>query len=297
VSVRVFVVALGSIGRRHLENLQALGCRAGGGRLDAAARERPDAIVIATPTSEHVAGLQWAVRNGVHAYVEKPLGATSEGVAELLDEAEAAGLVVATGYNLRFHPALEAVERTIRSGRVGRLLAVDAQVGHHLPAWHPAEDYRRSYAARRELGGGALLTLSHELDYVRWIAGEVTDCRGLKARASELELDVDDVAAVVMRHGGGALSSIRVDFVDRSYNRRSRWVGESGTITWEWGGPVRLEPGGEQLWADPEFDLGETYRSAMSDFLGAIRDGGRPRCDGRAGLRVLELCEAVPDAV
>ena len=119
--------------------------------------------------------LRWAVEHGVHAYVEKPLAVTVEGLAELLDgEAE---VTIAVGYNLRFHPALEAIRAAVYEGRIGRLLAVRAEVGQYLPDWHPEEDYRVSYAARRDLGGGALLTLSHELDYVRWIAGEVVSCR------------------------------------------------------------------------------------------------------------------------
>jgi predicted dehydrogenase len=96
-----------------------------------------------------------------------------------------------------------------------------------------------------------------------------------------------------MRHRDGALSSVRVDFVDRAYNRRCRFIGERGTLSWEWGGPVRLEPGAEELWAQPGFDLAETYRAGLADFLASIDEGRTPRCDGRAGLRVVELCEGI----
>src|SRR5207253_207666 len=131
------------------------------------------------------------------------------------------------------------------------------------------------------------------LDYVRWIGGEIVECRGLKAHVSELELDVDDVAVVVARHRDGALTTIRMDFLDRAYNRRSRWVGEEGTLAWQWRESVRLEPAGEVLWADADFDLDETYRAALRDFLGAAAGGRSVRCDGRDGLRVVELCSEV----
>lgn len=307
MSLRVVVIGTGSIGRRHLENLRELGCEVSSvsrtpgeerlGSLEEAEAWAPDAVVIATPTSEHVSALRWAVERGIHAYVEKPLVAYAEGVAELLDEADAAGVVVATGYNLRFHPALEAVRVAVTEGRIGRLFSVRAEVGQYLPDWHPREDYRVSYVARRELGGGALLTLSHELDYVRWIAGEVVSCRGVVARVSSLELDVDDVAELVCRHERGVLSSVHVDLVDRSYNRRSRWVGEEGTISWAWGGPVLLLPGNEMLWADDAFDLSSTYQAALSDFVACSKSGGRPRASGRDGLRVVELCAGASDAL
>lgn len=290
--MRIYVVGLGSVGRRHLANARALGHDAEGGRLDGAERFEPTAIVIATPTSAHLEGLLWAVDRGVHAFVEKPLASSSAGLAEQLAAAEHAGLTVAVGYNLRFHPAVEVIANAVRGGRIGRVLSVRAEVGQYLPDWHPDEDYRGSYAARSELGGGALLTLSHELDCVRWIAGEVEDVRGLAARVSSLELDVDDVAELVCRHVAGAISSIHMDLLDRNYNRRSRWVGESGTIDWEWGGPVRLVPEGEVLWMHEEGALEASYVSELRDFTGAVADGRAARCSGWDGLRTLELCEA-----
>ena len=290
--MRIFVVGLGSAGKRHLANARALGHDADGGRLADADTFEPDAVVVASPTGAHIEGLRWAVDRGVHALVEKPLAASSAGVAATLSAADDAGVTIAVGYNMRFHAAVEAIARAILDGRIGRLLSVRADVGQYLPDWHPEEDYRASYAAHAELGGGALLTLSHELDYVRWIAGEVVEVRGLAGRVSSLELDVDDVADLVCRHAGGAVASIHMDLLDRSYNRRSRWIGEEGTIMWEWDGPVRLLPAGETLWAEAGGALDESYRAELRDFAEAATSGGVPRCAGWDGLRTLELCEA-----
>ncbi len=222
VSLRVAVVGLGSIGRRHLENLQVLGCEAiavrrspGSGELgslEEAASWGADAVVIATPTAEHAGALRWAVESGMHAYVEKPLAERSDGLDELLERAEREGLVVATGYNLRFHPALEAVREAVLERRIGALVNVRAEVGQYLPDWHPGEDIRASYAARADLGGGALLTLSHELDYVRWIAGEIVDVRRTGRPALGLVVDVDDVAEIVCLHESGTLGSVTCRF-------------------------------------------------------------------------------------
>ncbi|MFN2628959.1 MAG: Gfo/Idh/MocA family protein [Gaiellaceae bacterium] len=291
MSLRVFVVGLGSSGRRHLRNLQGLGVTADGGRLEAAGAWAADAIVVASPTSDHLTTIRWAIERGIHMYVEKPLAPSSDGVAAALHDAERAGLTLAVGYNLRSHPALEAIRAAVEDGRVGRLVSVRAEVGHYLPDWHPDEDYRDSYAAKRALGGGALLTLSHELDFVRWIAGEVVECHGIAARVSSLELDVDDVADVVLRHAGGTLSSVHMDVLDREYNRRSRWVGEDATIAWTWGGDVTID--GQILWHNDGAGLDQSYVSALRNFLGALAAREPPRATGRDGLRVLELCDAV----
>lgn len=291
--MRLYVIGLGSAGRRHLDNARALGHDAEGGRLDGADAFEPDAVVIASPTSAHLDGLQWAIEHRVHAFVEKPIASSSTGVGEVLAAAEKAGVTVAVGYNLRFHRALEAVAGAVRGGRIGRLLSVRAEVGQYLPDWQPGRDYRVSYAARAELGGGALLTLSHELDYVRWIAGEVETLQGIADRVSSLELDVDDVADLVCRHRSGAISTVHMDLLDRSYHRRSRWIGELGTIDWEWGGPVRLLPSGETLCADAGTALDRSYVAALSDFVASATTGGEPRCPGRDALKTLQLCELV----
>jgi predicted dehydrogenase len=290
--MRIYVVGVGSIGRRHLENARALGHEAEGGRLDGAERFQPDAIVVASPTGAHLEALRWAVDHGVHVYVEKPIASSVDGLAHTLTLGDDAAVTVAVGYNLRFHPALESIRDAIVGGKVGRLLSVRAEVGQYLPGWHPDEDYRSSYAGRAELGGGALLTLSHELDYVRWIAGEVEDVQGRAVRVSGLELDVDDVAELICRHAGGAIASVHMDFVDRAHNRRSRWVGELGTIAWDWGGPVRLLPSGETLWNEEDC-LDSTYVAALRDFVLAVQTGILPRCTGWDALTTLELCESV----
>ena len=127
-------------------------------------------------------------------------------------------------------------------------------------------------------------------------AGEVTESTGLKGHVSNLDIDVDDVTEVLCRHESGTISSVHVDFLDRTYNRRARFVGSEGTITWEWGQPVRLlTPDGDAttIWSDPDFDLNHTYLEEWLDFAGAIAEGGAPRTPGREGLRVLEIAESI----
>lgn len=304
--MRVLVLGLGSAGRRHLAGALALGHEAAALRRAAAGDEAvpvftsadtalgwaPDAVVVATPTSEHLEALRWAVEHGLPVLVEKPLADRVDGVAGLLAEATAP---VGVAYNLRFHPALEAAAATVSEGRVGRLLSVRAEAGQYLPDWHPGEDYRSGYAARADLGGGALPTLSHELDHVRWIAGEIASCTGVRAHVSSLDLDVDDVAELVCRHESGAVSSVHVDFLDRAYNRRCRWIGEEGSLAWHWGGPLVLERGDERetLWEDRSFDAEETYRRQLADFLDASSAGREPRVTGSDGLRIVELVAGI----
>lgn len=310
--MRLLVIGGGPAGRRHVRNAVDLGLEVGLVRRPGSAGERPagvpevpvlagldeaagweaEGVVVATPPSEHLESARWALSRGCHVLVEKPLAASAAGVAELLDDARAAGLRLAVAYNLRFHPGLRAVETAVRAGRIGRLLAGRVEVGSFLPSWHPEDDYRRGSAADRELGGGALLTLAHELDLALWIAGPAELVAGAAARVTDL-VDADDVAELVLRHEGGALTSVHMDLLDRAYNRRSRWVGETGTIEWAWGGAVSLADGGgggETLWDEPGFDLEETYRDELDAFVRGESAPGDALADAR---RALELIDGV----
>jgi len=302
--MRVLVVGLGGAGRRHLSLLRergdveaaALSASAAAtegvlGSRDEAAAWRPDAVVVANVTADHAATALWALGLGAHVLVEKPLAATAQDAARVAEAAAASGLRAAVGYNLRFHPALEAVRAAVAHGRVGRLLSVRAEVGFHLDLWRSAS----GYAGRAAAGGGALLTLSHELDYVSWIAGPVERAVGLRARAGTVTEDADDLAELLCTHRDGVLSSVHMDLLDRTYNRRSRWVGSDASIEWRWHGPAELLAGhdAETLWEDASFDLEETYRVQLADFLDACAGGHEPRCPAAESVALLDAVEAV----
>jgi predicted dehydrogenase len=261
--------------------------------LEDAAGWLPEAVIAANPPAEHLGTARWAIENGCSVLIEKPLAPTPDGVLELLEAADARGLVVAVGYNLRFHPALAAIEQAIASGLIGRLLAVRAEVGSYLPDWHPELDYRAGSAARGDLGGGAALTLCHELDYVLWVAGEVVESVGFAVRVSDLGVDGDDVAEIVLRHTSGALSSVHMDLVDRAHGRRSRWIGTSGTIVWSAGGSVTLTADGEleTIWSDPVYDLASTYLAELETFLTGRSFPGNALGDASRAVEIIATLE------
>jgi predicted dehydrogenase len=261
--------------------------------LESAAAWRADAVIVANPPVEHLGTARWAIERGYSVLIEKPLAPTPNGVLELLEAADAHGLVVAVGYNLRFHPALAAIEQAIATGRIGRLLTVRAEVGSYLPDWHPELDYRVGSAARGELGGGAALTLSHELDYVLWVAGEVVESVGFAARSSDLELDADDLAELVLRHASGTISSVHADLADRTHHRACRWVGSLGTIAWSVGGPVSLVTDGrrESLWDDEDYDLALTYVAELETFLAGQPFPGNALGDASRALEIIATLE------
>ena len=107
-------------------------------------------------------------------------------------------VIAMVGYQLRFHPCLRALAETVKSGILGSLLGVRATVGEYLPNWHPYEDYRQMYAARADLGGGVVLSQIHEFDYLYSLFGVPSRIYALGGHWSDLEIDVEDTASILM---------------------------------------------------------------------------------------------------
>ena len=207
-ALRVLVVGLGSIGRRHAANLRTLGVTALAGydpgasvpeveglrRVESLADGLawgPDAVLVATPTHLHIQTAAAAADRGCHVFIEKPLAATLEGIDVLRAAVRRGGLVTMVGCNMRFHPGPAEVKRLIDDGAVGTVIAARIQTGSYLPAWRPSTDYRGSYSAHADQGGGAILDCIHELDLARWYfgPGRVLGAATVPARTLGLEIE------------------------------------------------------------------------------------------------------------
>ncbi len=312
--ITVAVLGQGSIGRRHAGLLLEAGCTVlafdpFAGAPTAPEGIRPvatldealgaaDAAVVASPSSEHLAQAALALDHGCHVLVEKPLAVSSVGTTALVSRAADAGLVLAVGFNLRFHPGPSELRGAVASGAIGRPLRAELTFGSWLPGWRPATDYRTSYSARRELGGGVLLDAIHELDYAAWILGDVVEAGAWLARVSDLELDVEDTALLTLRHRTGALTTITLDYLDRAYRRGGRIVGSEGSVDWRWDAErvTVFGAGGERSEQPAPSAVDGSYRAQIAAFLAAVEQGaipaGSPLCDGAAGAHAVAIADA-----
>jgi predicted dehydrogenase len=315
--LRAVIAGLGSIGRRHLANLRQLEPSAditvyrrpstdravppGATRVvhdaEAAWSGAPDCAFLTGPASIHLSHAHEAAAAGAHLFIEKPLANTADGIPSLLAECRAKGLTVLVAYNFRFYPPLQILRDAVQSGRIGRVVSVRAEVGQYLPDWRPGADYRQGVTAHAELGGGALLELSHELDYIRWIIGEVTAVGARVARLGNLEIDVEDVAEILLDFENGAIGSVHLDLLQRVPSRTCKIVGTDGTLTWDGlTNAVRLFSATSHAWTDLHpavtIDRNEMYLAEMRHFLECVRGTALPLVTGDDGLRVVEIAEA-----
>lgn len=312
--MKVLVVGAGSIGRRHIRNLRSLGCEEivvcrsrteGSAELEAefgvrcvydleeALMEGVDGCVIANHTSMHVRTAITCVEHGCHLLIEKPLAASMDEVSALIELAREHRVRTVMGYNLRFHPLLQEARRRLGRGELGRVYSVRAWVGQYLPDWHPGEDYRQGYAARADLGGGAVLTLSHELDYLYWLFGPVARVTAMTAQPSPLELGVESVAEISLGFQSGMVGQVHLDYLQRTVRRGFEIIGETGTMQGDFVRsqleicrPGQAEP---EVIAAPVADRNEIYLREMAHFLDCARglcESEIPLEDGAAVLKI-----------
>lgn len=334
--MKFLIAGLGSIGRRHFRNLIALGekdiilLRSHRATLpddelagypvetdlaEALKKHKPDAVIVANPTSLHLDIAIPAAEAGCHILLEKPISHSTERLDELEAAVKKSGSKILVAFQFRFHPGLMRAKQLISEGEIGRIVSANVHFGEYLPAWHPWEDYRKGYAARSDLGGGVVLTQCHSLDYLPWLVGKVESAWGFTAKLSDLEVDVEDTAKIGLRFEGGALGSIHLDFNQQPPSHRFEIIGTKGTLKWDLSdGATRvyrasseslsissgmgIKAGGE--WetyplAD-NWERNVMFLEQMKHFVAVVRGEAEPTCTLEDGVRVQRLAQAVHES-
>lgn len=294
--MKALVVGYGSIGARHSRILAELGCcvsvvssrpvpvdRLYANIGQAIQNELPGYVVIASETSRHVDDLGEIAASGYQGVllVEKPL---FHKVPAAVTQA-AADVFVA--YNLRFHPLITRL-RELLCGE--RIVSVEAYVGQYLPLWRPDRDYRETYSASLQAGGGVLRDLSHELDLLNWLLGGWRKLSALGGRHSSLEITSDDTYAILMATEHCPVVSLQLNYLDRSGRRRMLFNSDAHTIELDFPSCTLTVNGKAEAYPSGRDD---TYRDMHRALL--QRDFGTA-CTYGEGLDVVNMVDAVERA-
>ena len=330
--MKFLIAGLGSIGRRHMRNLIALGEKdivlyrtrkttmpeddlAGFPQetdLQAALeKHKPDAVIVSNPTSLHLDVAIPAAEAGCSLLLEKPLSHSMDRIDELESALKKGGGRVVVGFQFRFHPGMMKAKQLISDGEIGRVISAHVHFGEYLPAWHPWEDYRQGYAARADMGGGVVLTQCHSLDYLPWLVGKVESVWGFTAKLSDLEVDVEDTAKIGLRFENSALGSIHLDYNQQPPAHYFEVVGTKGSLQWNLADGAtqiyRAErshidnvgevEGGEKAWEvyqpAPEFERNVMFMDEMKHFIAVARGEVESSCPLEDGINVQRLIGAV----
>ena len=320
--MKILVVGCGSIGERHIRNLKRLSvdkiiaCDTNPERLalmkgkygiiqetytelQEAMDQGIDAVLICTPPSTHVPLALKAIDYNAHVFIEKTMSNSVDGVDELIKRASKNGLIICVGYNFRFHQGLKLVKDKVDGEEIGKIFFARAEFGQYLPDWRPWQDYRQSYTAKKDLGGGIILDGSHEIDYMRWLLGEVEEIFCFAGKISNLEVETEDVAEILLKLKSGAIGEIHLDFVRPGYSRTCELIGEEGVIVWDYSGKlVRIYSSKTKKWNifNIDVDTNDMYIEEMKNFINSVSGNEKTLIDGNEGRKTLQLALAAKES-
>ncbi|WP_153799438.1 Gfo/Idh/MocA family protein [Foetidibacter luteolus] len=293
--MKIAVIGIGSIGARHLENIMMLGyddivlvskksglqdkfksfaqCNNLAGAL---ALHSIDAAIVCTPTAFHLAGMELLLKHHVQRiYLEKPVSHALEGVNNILEKAQQNNALVVVGYDLRFDPALEKINNILNSGELGVPVSANAFVGQYLPDWRPYEDYSKGMSAKKETGGGVLLDLVHEFDYLYHLFGKASSVAAHYKHSGSLDIETEDTADVLLSFENNVTATIHLDYLQPQLTRYCTITCTQGTINWN----LALQ---ELTWTNRQkqtsyfeyksFTRNQRFQAIMKAFLEDVED-------------------------
>ncbi|MGZ9220617.1 MAG: Gfo/Idh/MocA family protein [Anaerolineales bacterium] len=320
--MKTLIAGLGSVGRRHLRNLLALGekdvilLRSHHASLpddelegypvetdlqEALNKHNPDAVIVANPTALHLDVAIPAAESGCAILLEKPISHSMERMDGLQTAVMKSGSRILVGFQFRFHPGLLRAKQLIADGEIGRIISAHVHFGEYLPAWHPWEDYRKGYAARADMGGGVVLTQCHSLDYLPWLAGKVESVWGFTGKLSDLEVDVEDTAKIGLRFAGGMLGSLHLDYNQQPPTHQFEIIGTKGSLRWDLAdGATRIYRAEKKDWdvypVPAGWERNIMFMDQMKHFIKVVNGEAESSCTLDDGINVQRLVEAVHES-
>ena len=289
-SQQILLIGLGSIGKRHLQNLISLGYQnvsivSRSGNLPTEFANLPvftnleealDKIsfhtaIICTPTAQHVQGLQKLLKYKVQSiYLEKPAGHNKESYQYLQSLINKTQSKIVVGYDLHFDLGLQKVKELIIKEAVGKPVSINATVGQYLPDWRPQEDYTKGMSASISKGGGVMLDLIHEFDYLYWLMGTANTIAAQSVHSNSLNIETEDAAEVLLKFESGIIGTIHLDYLQPQLVRNCTITCTAGTVFWD----ITLS---EVKWINTKketdqfsyagFERNERFKQIMQTFL------------------------------
>ena len=313
------IIGAGSIGQRHIRNLKKIGVdniialRSKKGHYkklpseleitevsswEDALANNPDVAIIANPSSLHIETARKIVNHVKGIFIEKPFSDSTNGCQQLIDILNEKKVISFIGHNMMFHPIVENIIKFYNENDVGEVVNIQCQVGQWLPDWHPYEDYKNAYYARKDLGGGVALTLIHEIHLALELAGLPVSVVGEVSKYNKLDLEVDVCSDLMIKHKTGAVSQIHLDYIQQPSHRSGLITFEMGWLSYDF---TRIELIGQKkgddahvVWSDKNYDYNKAYIDQMIEFVCFVEEGRlKHKYDAESSVESLKVVESL----
>ncbi len=310
--MKALFIGLGSIGQRHLKNLicidpeieifafrqrnrvltEDLNQRIKSFKdLNEALSLKPDIAFICCPPNIQIEVAQKIIKANIPFLIEKPISNSLKGLDEVAETIREKKIISFTAFNMRFHPCFIKTKEILKENILGNIIHFYAQVGQFLPDWHPYEDYREGYSAKKSLGGGVSLDLVHELDYVTELLGSPKKIYWMKSKLSNLEIETEDTSNYMLELSSGLMGMIHLDYVQRKATRTFTIIGDQATMEVDFiNCTIKVFDKNNFIlnYSNHEFERNDMYLEMISFFMNSIAENKYCKSDFARGVDVLK---------
>jgi predicted dehydrogenase len=316
---RIAIIGLGSIGRRHLRlildmrpDIEIIVVRSGHGNaceeenmalkivhsIGEAIKCGIQVAIVSSPATLHVSQSLELAKNFIHILIEKPISNTSYHLTELQETINKNNITATVGYVLRYDPGAIKFKDWMTSRMTGEILHARIECGSYLPDWRPDQDYRNTVSALADLGGGVLLELSHELDYLHWFFEKPIDVQSKIRNSGTLDINVEDQIDLFMTSEHGYPIVVQVDFNRRHTKRKCTVITTEGELIWD---AVQKSVTWKTV-NDKKYsyiynnERDDIYRTQLKVFIDCVENNTDPIVSVKDGINVVKLIDAARDA-
>ena len=306
----------GSIGKRHLKNLISLGVSKENifvlePRADRVKEIKTiginncftdinefedvtiDAAIICSPTSYHIDQAIFFAKKKSNLMIEKPLARDLTNIDELKDIVYKNKLITFIAYIFRFAPSIRFLKKILDKKIIGEIYFVRGEFSEYLPDWHPYEKYNSFYMAKKQMGGGSILDQSHVMDLIHYLFGNFKSVMAFNSKLSNLEIEADDIAEMIVELESGILASIHTDIFGRKHNKSLEIKGSNGNIHWDFykNSITVYDAKEKKIKHDESFDkdFNKVYTEELKYFIKCCEDNVEAQPNLEVGIDTMKL--------
>ena len=318
--MKILVVGYGSIGKRHvnnlikIKNLDILICTKNKEAeilskqgikifksISESLKEKPEIGIICNETSLHIKTAIRLAKNNCHLFIEKPISNSLKGLETISKLTKKKKLITMIGCDMRFDKCIKEIKKIIEHDELGNILSVQSDNGSYLPDWHPYENYQKSYASRKDLGGGVVLTAIHEIDYLYWFFGSVAEVISFTGQYSDLKMSVEDLSVSLIKFNNNVISELHLDYFQRPSTRSCKLVGTKGTLLWDdTSNEVKLYNNNTKKWSSKlkidNYDWNQMYVEEMAYFLNCVKKRQKTFNSVEDGIKTLKIALSIKES-
>ena len=315
----ILVVGYGSIGKRHVKNLlkhtnsqiiiytkrQDLDFKTKRvivtNSFEYSLSQNPNVGFICNETSKHIPVAMKLAKAGLDLFLDKPLSDSMKGISTLNKIVKEKKLITQMGCQLRFHGCIRKIQQLLIQKKIGKIISVQAENGSYLPDWHPYEDYRYGYAAKKKLGGGVVLTQIHDIDYLYWIFGNPKSIFSVTGKFSNLDISTEDYSASIIQLKNKITAELHLDFFQGPEYRRIKIKGTDGIILWNsQENAIKVYSNKKNTWKTilkiKKFDRNQLYVDEIKHFLRCVKNRKNTINNLDDGIKTMKIALAIKES-